>query len=43
MSSAVQIEMEFVINALPVELIGVNLAMMCNYIRFCIVRFLLSL
>jgi hypothetical protein len=34
-SSAVKIEMEFVVNALPVELIGMNLGMMCNYIRFC--------
>jgi ribonucleoside-diphosphate reductase subunit M2 len=42
-SSAVEIEMEFVVNALPVELIGMNLAMMCNYIRFCTDRLLLSL
>jgi ribonucleoside-diphosphate reductase subunit M2 len=34
-SSAVDIEMEFVINALPVELIGMNSHMMCNYITFC--------
>ncbi len=32
-SSAVAIEMEFVFNALPVELIGMNFAMMCNYIK----------
>ena len=34
-SSAVKIEMEFVADALPVELIGMNSGMMCNYIRFC--------
>ncbi len=34
-SSAVEIEMEFVVDALPVELIGMNLTMMCNYIKFC--------
>ena len=33
-SSAVEIEMEFVVDSLPVELIGMNLGMMCNYIRF---------
>jgi ribonucleoside-diphosphate reductase subunit M2 len=33
--SAVDIEMEFVVDALPVELIGMNLIMMCNYIKFC--------
>jgi len=42
-SSAVKIEMEFVVDALPVELIGMNLAMMCNYIRFCTNWLLLSL
>ena len=42
-SSAVKIEMEFVVDALPVELIGMNLGMMCNYIRFCADRLLLSL
>jgi hypothetical protein len=26
--------MEFVVDALPVELIGINSAMMCNYIKF---------
>ena len=35
--------MEFVVNALPVELIGMNSGMMCNYIRFCTDRLLLSL
>ncbi len=34
-SSAVHIELEFVVNALPVKLIGMNLTMMCNYIKFC--------
>ncbi len=34
-SSAVAIEMEFVVDALPVELIRMNSAVMCNYIKFC--------
>ena len=42
-SSAGNIEMEFVVNTLPVELIGMNSGMMCNYIRFCADRLLLSL
>jgi ribonucleoside-diphosphate reductase subunit M2 len=42
-SSAVKIEMEFVVDALPVELIGMNSGMMCNYIRFCTDQLLLSL
>ena len=42
-SSAVKIEMEFVADALPVELIGINSGMMCNYIRFCADRILLGL
>jgi hypothetical protein len=34
-SSTVATEMEFVVNALPVKLIGMNSAMMCNdYINF---------
>ncbi len=33
--SAVKLEMEFVVDALPIELIGMNSAMMCNYIKFC--------
>jgi ribonucleotide reductase beta subunit family protein with ferritin-like domain len=33
-SSAVNIEMEFVVDALPVKLIGMNSTMMCNYIKF---------
>jgi ribonucleotide reductase beta subunit family protein with ferritin-like domain len=41
-SSAVKIKMEFVVNTLPLELIGMNLAMMCNYIRFCTDQLLLS-
>mgnify|MGYP006168211391 CR=1 FL=1 len=42
-SSAVAIEMEFVVDALPVELIGMNSAMMRDYIRFCADRLLLCL
>ncbi len=42
-SSAVKIEMEFVVDALPVELIGMNSGMMRNYIRFCADQLLLSL
>ena len=34
-SCAVNIELEFVVNALLVELIGMNLTMMCNYIKLC--------
>ncbi len=41
--SAVAIEMEFVVDALPVELIGMNSTMMCNYIKFCEDRLLLCL
>ena len=40
---AVQIEKEFVSSALPVELIGMNSAMMCTYIEFCADRLLISL
>ncbi len=43
MSNAVEIEMEFVVDALPVELIGMNSAMMCDYIKFCANQLLLSL
>jgi ribonucleoside-diphosphate reductase subunit M2 len=39
-SSAVAIEMEFVVDALPAELIGMNSTMMCNYIKFCTDRLL---
>ncbi len=41
--SAVEIEMEFTVDALPVELIGINSCMMCDYIKFCADRLLLSL
>ena len=34
-SSAVNIKMEFVVDALPVELIRMNSPMMCDYIKFC--------
>jgi len=34
-NSAVKIEIEFVVDALPVVLIGMNSGMMCNFIRFC--------
>jgi ribonucleoside-diphosphate reductase subunit M2 len=42
-SSAVKIKMEFIVDALPVELIGMNSAMMCNYIKFCANQLLLTL
>jgi ribonucleotide reductase beta subunit family protein with ferritin-like domain len=42
-SSAVKIKMEFIVDTLPVELIGMNSGMMCNYMRFCADRLLLSL
>jgi ribonucleotide reductase beta subunit family protein with ferritin-like domain len=42
-SSAVAIEMEFVADALPFELIRINSTMMCNYIKFCADRLLLCL
>jgi len=41
--SAVAIEMEFVVDALPVELIEMNSTMMCNYIKFCADQLLLCL
>jgi ribonucleoside-diphosphate reductase subunit M2 len=41
--SAVNIEMEFVVDALPVELIGMNSSMMCDYIKFCADRLLIAL
>ena len=37
---AVEIEKEFVSDALPVELIGMNSKMMCQYIEFCADRLL---
>ncbi len=42
-SSAVNIEMEFVVDALPVKLIGINSTMMCNYIKFYADRLLVTL
>jgi ribonucleoside-diphosphate reductase subunit M2 len=42
-NSAVEIEMEFVVDALPVELIGMNSTMMCTYIKFCADRLLVAL
>jgi ribonucleoside-diphosphate reductase subunit M2 len=42
-SSTVNIEMEFVADALPVELIWMNSTMMCNYIKFCADRLLTAL
>jgi ribonucleoside-diphosphate reductase subunit M2 len=42
-SSAVAIETKFVVNALPIELIGMNSTMMCNYIKFCADQLLLCL
>jgi ribonucleoside-diphosphate reductase subunit M2 len=42
-SSAVNIEMEFVVDTLPVELIGMNSTMMCNYIKFCADHLLVTL
>ncbi|CAJ1949592.1 unnamed protein product [Cylindrotheca closterium] len=41
--SAVDIEMEFVSDALPVELIGMNSTLMTEYIKFCADRLLGSL
>jgi ribonucleoside-diphosphate reductase subunit M2 len=35
--------MEFVVDALPVELIGMNLTMMCGYIKFCANQLLIAL
>ena len=42
-NSAVNIEMKFVVDALPVELIGMNSSTMCNYIKFCADRLLTAL
>jgi ribonucleoside-diphosphate reductase subunit M2 len=41
--NAVDIEKEFVRDALPVELIGMNSGLMCEYIEFCADRLLVSL
>jgi ribonucleoside-diphosphate reductase beta chain len=40
---AVEIEQEFVVDALPVSLIGMNAKLMSQYIEFCADRLLLSL
>jgi ribonucleoside-diphosphate reductase subunit M2 len=41
-SSAVNIEMEFVVDALPVKIIGMNSTMICNYIKFCADRLIVT-
>lgn len=42
-TNAVAIEKEFVVDALPVELIGMNSKLMCQYIEFCADRLLHAL
>jgi len=42
-TSAVEMEKEFVSDALPVELIGMNSKLMCDYIEFCADRLLQAL
>lgn len=42
-TNAVEIEKEFVVDALPVELIGMNSTLMCDYIEFCADRLLAAL
>lgn len=42
-TNAVEIEKEFVKDALPVELIGMNSTLMCQYIEFCADRLLVAL
>merc|ERR1719293_527415 len=42
-TSAVEMEKEFVSDALPVELIGMNSSLMCDYIEFCADRLLQAL
>ena len=42
-NSAVIIQMEFIVDTLPVELIGMNSSMMCDYIKFCADRLLIAL
>jgi len=39
-TNAVEIEEEFVVDSLPVELIGMNSKLMCKYIEFCADRLL---
>ena len=34
-TNAVNVELEFVVDALPVKLIGMNSTMMGDYIKFC--------
>ena len=41
--SMVKIEMEFVVDAFPIELIGMTSSLMCNYIKFCADGLLVSL
>uniref|UniRef100_A0A7R9WJJ5 Uncharacterized protein n=2 Tax=Pseudictyota dubia TaxID=2749911 RepID=A0A7R9WJJ5_9STRA len=42
-TNAVEIEKEFVTDSLPVELIGMNSKLMCEYIEFCADRLLVAL
>jgi ribonucleoside-diphosphate reductase subunit M2 len=42
-NSAVNIKIEFVVNTLPIELLGMNSIMMCNYIKFCANQLLIAL
>lgn len=42
-TDAVAIEREFITDALPVELIGMNSKLMCQYIEFCADRLLVAL
>ena len=42
-TSAVMIEKDFVVDSLPVELIGMNSGLMCKYIEFCADRLLVAL
>ena len=42
-TNAVEIEKEFVSDALPVELIGMNSSLMCEYIEFCADRLIPAL
>jgi len=42
-TDAVEIEKEFVSDAIPVKLIGMNADMMCQYIEFCADRLLQEL
>ena len=40
--STVKFELDFIVDALPVELFGMNSTMMCNYIKFCADRLLFA-